>query len=900
MNSTAIRRRFTDFFVERNHRLVPSSPLIPNDPTLLLANAGMNQFKPYFLGEVEPDFRRATSVQKCTRTSDIENVGDRSHCTFFEMLGNFSFGDYFKEGAIAFAWELVTERFGLEPDRLWGTVYLDDDEAFELWRQYLPDERIQRLGMEDNFWSMGVAGPCGPCSEIHYDRGPSFGPGGGPASESDRYLEIWNLVFMESIRGEGQGRDYPIIGELPEKNIDTGMGLERVATLLQGADSMYETDLFAPVLAEVQQLSGASYGKEDRVDRSLRIVTEHGRTAAFLIADGVLPSNEGRGYILRRLLRRSVRRLRLLGVEDPALAGVGAKVVENLGDAWPELVAQRSLIEQVLASEEESFARTLRQGSTLLEGAIRRTREQGAAKLAGETAFQLHDTYGFPYELTLEAAAEAGLDVDADRFQELMEDQRRRAKEARRELDADLRRLDAYRDLSGRHGRTTFVGYETTSAEGRILGLLRDGEELVAADEGDQVELILDRTPFYAEGGGQVGDSGLVRTGDGAVLQVTDTRPGLEGFSVHSARVVSGQPRVDDLVYAEVDADRREAVTRSHTATHTLHWALRDQLGEHARQQGSLVDAGRLRFDFAHFQAVPAERLAEIEAAVNRQLLADPDVKIWHGSLAEAEAAGAISLFGERYGSVVRVVEVGDFSRELCGGTHVGHGSQVGPVHVLGEASIGSNLRRIEALTGLEALRYVDRERQLLAEVAALLRTRPEDAPEQLRRRLEALASAQRELERLRVAGLERQAGELAGRVAREAGGWLVVERVPEAGGDDLRRIASAVRDRVGAGPGVVVLGSETQGKAAMVALLTTDVAAAGAAAREVLARAAKAVGGGAGGKGDLASAGGRDPARLDEALRIARADAQALLDGGDRGSGGLKPRPPENRGAVG
>jgi alanyl-tRNA synthetase len=888
MNATEIRRRFTDFFVEQDHRLVPSSPLIPNDPTLLLANAGMNQFKPYFLGEVEPDYRRATSVQKCTRTSDIENVGDRSHCTFFEMLGNFSFGDYFKEGAIAYAWELVTERFGLEPDRLWVTVYLDDDEAVGYWREVgVPAERIQRLGKEDNYWDMGVPGPCGPCSEIHYDRGPSFGPGGGPASESDRYLEIWNLVFMQNIRGEGAGKDYPIIGELPEKNIDTGMGLERVATILQDADSMYETDLFAPVLQEVKELSGASYGKEDRVDRSLRIVAEHGRTAAFLIADGVLPSNEGRGYILRRLLRRSVRHLRLLGVEDPGLARVGTRVVATPGAAWPEFVSPRSLIEQVVASEEDSFSRTLRQGSTLLEGAIRRTREQGEARLPGDTAFQLHDTYGFPYELTLEAAAEVGLEVDADRFRQLMDDQRRRAKEARRELDADLRRLESYRDLSARHGRTAFVGYEATTAEGRILGLLRDGEELAAAGEGDQVELILDRTPFYAEGGGQVGDTGLVRTAGGAVLQVTDTRPGLEGFHVHTARVVSGEPRVDEPVEAEVDAARRQAVTRSHTATHTLHWALRDQLGEHARQQGSLVDAGRLRFDFAHFQAVPAERLAEIEAAVNRQLLADPDVTVWHGSLAEAEAAGALSLFGERYGSVVRVVEVGDFSRELCGGTHVGHGSQVGPVHVLGEASIGANLRRIEALTGLEALHYLDRERQLLAEVAALLKTRPEDAPEQLRRRLDALATAQRELERLRVAGLERQAADLAGRVAREAGGWLVAERVPGAGADDLRRIASAVRDRVGDGPGVVVLGSEANGKAAMVALLTSDLAGAGAAARDVLARAAKAVGGGAGGKGDLASAGGRDPSKLEEALGIARADALGLLTGGAKDSMG-------------
>jgi alanyl-tRNA synthetase len=883
MRSTDIRRRFTDFFVERDHRLVPSSPLIPNDPTLLLANAGMNQFKPFFLGEVEPDFVRATSVQKCTRTSDIENVGDRSHCTFFEMLGNFSFGDYFKEGAIAYAWELVTERFGFEPDRLWVTVYLDDDEAAGIWRQTgVPAERIQRLGREDNFWDMGVAGPCGPCSEIHYDRGPGFGADGGPASGSDRYLEIWNLVFMQNVQDE----NFNIIGDLPRKNIDTGMGLERVATLLQGTDSMYETDLFLPVLQEVQEIAGAPYGDDDKLDRSLRIVTEHARTASFLIADGVLPSNEGRGYILRRLLRRSVRHLRVLGVEDVALPGVCARVVDTLGEPWPELVAQRSLIDQVVASEEDSFSRTLRQGSALLDTAIQRTRAAGGTTLAGDTAFQLHDTYGFPYELTLEAAEEAGLEVDADRFGVLMEDQRRRAKEARKELAADLRRIEAYRDLAGRHGRTVFVGYDTTSADGRILGLLRDGEELAAVGEGDQVELVLDRTPFYAEGGGQVGDSGTVRTAGGAVLQVTDTRPGLEGFSVHTARVVSGEARVGEEAHAEVDATRREAVTRSHTATHTLHWALRDQLGEHARQQGSLVDAGRLRFDFAHFAAVPPEQLAEVQGAVNRQLLADPEVKIWHTSLAEAEAAGAIGLFGEKYGERVRVVDVGDFSRELCGGTHVGHGSQVGPVIVLGESSIGANLRRVEALTGLEALRYADRERQLLGEVAALLRTRPEDAPEQLRRRLEALAEATRELERLRVAGLERLAAELAAGRVRADGGWLVVERLAETGADDLRRIATAVRDRAGPGPGVVVLGSETQGKAAMVALLSADLAERKLAAREVLAQAAKAVGGGAGGKGDLASAGGRDPSRLDEALRVARADALSLM-GGSEGSMG-------------
>jgi alanyl-tRNA synthetase len=886
MNASEIRATFTGFFVERGHRLVPSSPLIPNDPTLLLANAGMNQFKPYFLGEVVPEFTRATSVQKCTRTSDIESVGDASHCTFFEMLGNFSFGDYFKEGAIAYAYELVTERFGLDPERLWTTVYLDDDEAAELWRQIgVPPQRIQRLGKEDNFWDMGVPGPCGPCSEIHYDRGPEFGPGdGGPASGSSRYLEIWNLVFMQYLRGEGEGKDYPILGELPKKNIDTGMGLERIAMILQDAPTMYETDLLGPILHEVQEVAGRAYGKDERTDVSLRIVAEHARSAAFLIADGVLPSNEGRGYILRRLLRRAVRHARLLGVDsdggEPALPRVADRVVDNLGDAWPELVAQRSLIGQVVASEEESFARTLRQGSQMLEGAIARARQRDVGTLAGEVAFQLHDTYGFPFELTLEAAEEAGLTLDRERFEQLMDEQRRRAKEARKELAGAQRKLEAYRDLSARFGRTTFTGYEGTSAEARLLGLLDpDGEELAGAGEGQQVELVLDRTPFYAEAGGQVGDQGRVRTSDGALLEVTDTRFGLEGFIVHQARVLDGEIRPGQTVLAEVDAERRAAVARSHSATHVLHWALRQALGEHARQQGSLVDAGRLRFDFAHFSAVPPEQLAEVEDNVNRHLLADPDVRVWHASLAEAEAAGAIGLFGEKYGAVVRVVDIGDFSRELCGGTHVGHGSQVGPVRILGESSIGANLRRIEAFTGMDALRYADREHKLLEEIAALLRTRPDDAPEQLRRRLEALAEAQRELERLRLANLEARAAALAGRARQAGGAWLVVEQVPDLAADDLRRMATLVRERLAAGgPGVVVLGSSAGGKATLVAVVTKELADQGRAAAEVLRPAAKLVGGGAGGKGDLATAGGRDPSRLAEALAAAEREARALV----------------------
>jgi alanyl-tRNA synthetase len=878
MNSNEIRRRFLDFFVERGHRLVPSSSLIPNDPTLLLANAGMNQFKPYFLGEVVPDFTRATSVQKVFRTSDIENVGRTSrHLTFFEMLGNFSFGDYFKAGAIAYAYELVTERFGLDPERLWTTVYIDDDESIGLWQEVgIPAERIQRRGKEDNFWSMHVAGPCGPCSEVYYDRGPEHGREGGPVADEERYLEIWNLVFLQYLCNE----DEEIIGDLPKRNIDTGMGLERVAFLLQGKSNVFETDLLAPILEEAQAACGRAYGRDEATDLSLRVVAEHARSASFLIADGVLPSNEGRGYVLRRVLRRAVDHSRRLGAEGLVMPRITARVVDNLGDAWPELVAQRSLIEQVVASEEESFSRTLRQGSSMLQGAIERTREQGGATLAGETAFQLHDTYGFPFDLTVEAAEEVGLGVDRDRFAELMEEQRRRASQARKQMAGAMRKVDAYRELAQRFGRTNFVGYEQTSAEGRVLGMLRpDGEELTVAGHGQELELILDRTPFYAESGGQVGDRGTVRSEDGTEVEVTDTRFGLEGFHVHAGRVVRGELRTGAPVLAMVDAPRRAAVARSHTATHTLHAALRHALGEHAKQQGSLVDAGRLRFDFAHFSPVPPEQLEAVEAEVNRNLIEDPDVRVWHTSLSEAEAAGAIGLFGEKYGAVVRVVDIGDFSRELCGGTHVGHGSQVGPVCVLGESSIGANLRRVEALTGMDALRYFDRERKLLAEVAALLRARPDDAPEQLRRRLEALAEAQRELERLRQVELAGRAAELAGRARPAGGGWLVVERVPGVGADELRQLANAVRERRGAGPGIVVLGSDHGGRGNLVGLVTKDLTEAGASAREVVMPAARAVGGGAGGKGDMASGGGAEAGKLGEALATAEAEARRLLD---------------------
>ena len=884
MESTEIRRKFIDFFVARGHRHLPSSSLIPNDPTLLLTNAGMNQFKPYFLGEAVPEFTRATTVQKCFRTSDIENVGHTTrHLTFFEMLGNFSFGDYFKREAIAYAYELVTEGYGIEPERLWATVYLDDDEAAGYWQEVgIPAERIQRRGKADNFWSMGVAGPCGPCSEIYVDRGPQYGREGGPIADEERYLEIWNLVFMQNLRDD----DYNIVGELPKKNIDTGSGLERLAVVLQGVDNVFETDVFRPILEEAQSVTGRAYGRDAATDLSLRVITEHARAASFLIADGVLPSNEGRGYVLRRLLRRAVEHTRRLGVEGQAMPRMAGSVISTLGTAWPELREQRSLIEQVMASEEDSFSRTLRQGSALLAQAIERARAAGSTDLPAETAFQLHDTYGFPIDLTVEVAAEAGLAVDRDRFGQLMEEQRRRAKEARKELAADLRKLEAYREAARAHGATTFVGYQQTAAEARLLALLdREGEELPAASEGQTVELLLDRTPFYAESGGQVGDRGVVRTAGGAELEVLDTRYGVEGLHVHTARVRRGEVRAGEAVHAEVDQPRREATARSHTATHVLHWALRNTLGEHARQQGSLVEAGRLRFDFPHFSALTPEQLTSVGELVNRNLLDDPGVRAWYTSYQEAVKAGAVALFGEKYGETVRVVDVGDFSRELCGGTHVGHGSQVGPVVILGESSVGANLRRIEALTGLDALRWLDRERALMDEIVALLRAgRREDAPEQLRRRLEALAAAHKELERLRQRELEARAEELAARAAPVGDGWLVVERVDGAGGDELRRIAAAVLARHAGRTGAVVLGAGGGGKAQLVALISADLVARGVAARDLLLPAAREVGGGAGGKGELATAGGRHPERLGGALEAAAAAARRALQEGHGG----------------
>ncbi|KOV10978.1 alanyl-tRNA synthetase [Streptomyces sp. XY431] len=885
MRSTQIRSTFLDFFTSRGHRHVPSSPLIPSDPTLLLANAGMNQFKPYLLGEVTPEYPRATTIQKCARTSDIDNVGRTNrHATFFEMMGNFSFGDYFKADAIAYAWELLTQGYNLEKNRLWITVHQDDDEAEQLWRKIgVPAERIQRLGA-DNFWDMGVPGPCGPSSELNYDRGPAFGREGGPAVDGERYVEIWNLVFMQSMRGEDDDNGtFPILGDLAQQSIDTGLGLDRLAAILQDVENVCSTDLLLPTLTTVQKLAGRDYpgsgSAEGEEKVSFQVVSEHARSIAYLIADGVLPAKDGRGYFLRRLMRRAIRHARTLGIDQPVLAPATASVIANLGDVWPELTYQASLIEQVVTAEEESFTRALTQGTRLLNAAITRSRDSRSTTLTGETAFELHDTYGFPVELTIEAARDAGLTVDEDRFTTLLAEQQKRAKAGGKAKTSEaLRRQDVYRELSSRHGRTDFVGYDRLDTEATVLGLISDGTVVPGTDQGSTVELVLDRSPFYAESGGQVGDTGTIRTASGVLLDVLDTKLGLEGFHVHTVRVREGEIRSGEQAEALVDGPRRDAVARSHSATHVLHAMLRRTLGDHARQHGSLVDAGRLRFDFAHSSAVDPAQLAAIQVLANDHLLDDPEIRIWHATRSEAEAAGATALFGERYGDHVRVVDIGDFSRELCGGTHVGHGSNAGPVRILGEASIGSNLRRIEALTGRDALTYHDTERRLLEELSALLGTRPQEAPDTLRRRLDTLAAAQQELARLRDAELRTRAQQFAVSARPVPGGRIVTERVTGVGPVELRTLATNTADLLSNDHAVVVLGSEHDGKALLAAAVTPSLHATGTQASKFLTGAARAVGGGAGGKGPIASAGGRRPEVLDEALTIAARDAAQAL----------------------
>ncbi|WP_089316312.1 alanine--tRNA ligase [Actinomadura mexicana] len=879
MESAEVARRFLGFFEERGHTVVPSASLVAEDPTLLLVNAGMVPFKPYFLGQRTPPSQRMTSAQKCVRTPDIEEVGRTTrHATFFQMLGNFSIGDYFKEQAIPFAWELLTRSrddggFGFPEDKLWVTVFEDDDEAQNIWHDKVgvPLERIQRRGMEDNFWSMGVPGPCGPCSEIYYDRGPEYGREGGPVADEDRYLEVWNLVFMQFERGPGESKtDFPILGDLPAKNIDTGMGLERMAAILQGVDNIYETDTLWRVLDRAAGLTGTSYGRDHRADVSLRVVADHVRSGTMMVADGIRPGNEGRGYVLRRILRRSIRNLRLLGGQDAGLMHELTSVaIQAMGEQYPELVRTAANIHTVIDAEEDSFLQTLRTGTAIFDTAVEDTRRSGGATLAGDQAFKLHDTYGFPIDLTLEMASEQGLQVDEEGFRRLMKEQRDRAKKDARDKktgNLDVSVLDEL--LTGAGGRVDFTGYGSLAGDARLVGLLVNGANAPAAGEGTEVEVVLDRTPFYAEGGGQLADHGLIRFGNGAVVEVTDVQAPLAGLIVHRGRVRSGEAQAGDSAHAEVDVERRRAISRSHTATHMVHAGFRRALGESAAQAGSENSPGRFRFDFTASGAVPASVLRDVEDEVNEVLVGDLDVRAFHTSIDEARAMGALALFGEKYGDEVRVVEVGDYSRELCGGTHVARSGQLGLVKVLGEASIGAGVRRVEALVGIDAFRFLARESVLVAQLAEQLKTRKEELPERVSGVVTRLRDAEKELEKLRSQQVLAIAGSLA-EGAKDVGGTAFVgHRAPDGtGADDLRKLAVDIRGRLTARPAVVMVAGVPKDRPVVVIAVTPGARDRGLKAGALVGLAAKALGGGGGGKDDLAQGGGADPAAIGDAL---------------------------------
>jgi alanyl-tRNA synthetase len=880
MESAEIARRFLTYFAERGHTVVPSASLIADDPTLLLVNAGMQPFKPYFLGQAAPPFNRATSAQKCVRTPDIEEVGKTTrHGTFFQMLGNFSFGDYFKDQAIPFAWELLTtpERdggFGFPEDRLWATVYLDDDEAAGIWRDQvgLPDSRIQRRGMADNFWSMGVPGPCGPCSEIYYDRGPDYGLDGGPVVDEDRYLEVWNLVFMQYLRGEGAGKEgWPILGDLPARNIDTGMGLERMAAILQGVDNIYEIDTLWKVLDRAAELTEQKYGRDHRSDVALRVVSDHVRTAVMLVADGVLPSNEGRGYVLRRILRRSIYNLRLLaggqrggGSDGGFLHELAGTAIGAMADQFPDLRTDTPRILGVIDAEEGTFLSTLRTGSAIFDAAVGETRRRGTGTLSGEQAFQLHDTYGFPIDLTLEMANEQGLAVDEDGFRRLMAEQRQRAKQDSLDKKTGNADISVLASLLSKSGPVTFTGYDQTSGEATVTGLLAGGVSVPAAGAGTEVEVILDRTPCYAEGGGQLADTATIRVADapgaaGGLIDVRDVQAPVPGLIVHRGVVRSGEVVVGAAAQVEIDIERRRAISRSHTATHMVHRAFRGALGESAAQAGSENSPGRLRFDFTAAGAVPPSVLRDAEDEVNQVLIDDLAVRAFVTPIEEARAIGAIALFGEKYGDEVRVVEVGDYSRELCGGTHVAHSGQLGLVKILGESSIGSGVRRVEALVGTDAFRFLARESVLVSQLTEQLKTRREDLPDRIAALVSRVRDAERDLDRLRSAQILGAAADLAAGAAEAGPVALVTHQVPDGtSADSIRKLALDVRGRLPEPrPAVVVIAGVPTDRPSVVVAVNEAARGLGLAAGQLVRAAAGALGGGGGGRDDVAQGGG-------------------------------------------
>ena len=865
LSANEVREAFRSFFSDRGHTRVDSASLIPHDPTVLFTVAGMVPFKPYFVGDEVPPYTRAVSVQKCARAggkhNDLDDVGrTKRHLVFFEMLGNFSFGDYFKEDAIPWSWDLVTNVFGFDGDRLWITVHESDDEAEAIWHDKVgvPMDRIQRLGDKDNFWQMGETGPCGPCSEIHIDRGPGFGPDGGPLNDphGDRFLEFWNLVFMQYNQAPDGSRTL-----LPKPSIDTGAGLERILTLMQGKDSVWESDVLFPLIEGAQSLTGRSYrvgDYDDRASFSLRVLAEHARSSTMLVNDGVFPSNENRGYVLRRIIRRAVRHAYLLGTEKLVMPSLVSTAVDVMGAAYPDLLKNRDFIVDVMTREEERFRQTLKTGTQILDDELGKS----GGRLSGSAAFLLHDTYGFPLELTQEIAAERSVEVDLDGFASEMAEQRDRAKQARKGGKVSDDRMNEYRAIVDAHGVTTFTGYSDVENLAKIVAVLD------SSDEDGVIEVFLDVTPFYAESGGQVGDTGTI-SGEGFELEVVDTTFALPALRRHVCRVVRGIPHVGDTVTAQIDNERRSHIRRHHTATHVLHWALRTVLGEHVKQAGSLVEPNRLRFDFSHFAAVTDDEIIEVERLANREVLTNVAVQAYETSKDEATAAGAIAFFGDKYGDTVRVLRAGS-SFELCGGTHVTATGDIGAIKVVAESSIGSNLRRIEAVVGQASVAHMQQQARSVSRAAGLLGANSESLEAAVERRLDELKALQDEVKTLRA----RLAATRAKDIAAGASNGGVVERLDGLAPGELRDLALAIRGVDGI-RAVVLVGITDTGGVALVAATAQGV---DGGAAPLISAAAKAVGGGGGGKGDIATAGGKNPGGIDEALGLARSAVEAAL----------------------
>jgi alanyl-tRNA synthetase len=891
MKTAEIKRRYLAHFEANGHTVVPSAPLPAiDDPNLLFINAGMVQFVPYFLGQQTPAFSRAVSVQKCIRTPDIDEVGKTSrHGTFFQMNGNFSFGDYFKAEAIRLAWELSTNPldkggFGLDPERIWPTVYLDDDEAFEMWRAIgVPAERIVRRGKKDNWWHMGIPGPGGTCSELFYDRGPEYGKEGGPEVDEDRYMEYWNLVFMQyEITDVKSKEQFTIVSDLPKKNIDTGMGLERVASILQGVDNLYEIDEVKPILSRAAELSGKVYGAHSGHeaglshpdDVRLRVIADHVRTTLMLIGDGVTPSNEGRGYVLRRIMRRAIRAMRLLGWQGATFPELLPIARDCMSPSYPELAEEFVRISTYAYAEEDAFLSTLKAGTAILDTAIAEARTSKKTELTGAKAFQLHDTYGFPIDLTLEIAAEQGLRVDQEGFRRLMADQRSRAKADAASRKTGHADLSAYRSALDAGGAVEFTGYQEIARESRVRALIGDQGRLEVAGEGDYIELVLDTTPFYAEGGGQQADTGFINVGGGRV-EVVDVQQPIPGLIVHKARVLSGEVRAGETGFAEIDIDRRRAISRSHTATHLVHQTMRNFLGESATQAGSLNAPGRLRFDFNTPGAISPTVLNDVEQQINEVLLRDLEVHAFITSQEEARRLGAMALFGEKYGDEVRVVEVGDYARELCGGTHVARSGQLGLVKILNESSIGSGVRRVEALVGIDAFGFLAKEHLLVSRLAELFRVPNDQVADRVEHTVTALRNAEKELEKMRAQMVLANAGGLVDAAKNLDGVAYVGTEAPEgAGVNDVRTLAQEIRGKFDtARPAVVAVTARSGGKASLIVAINGAAKTRGLSASDLVKAALSGRGGG---NADLAQGGGV-PAT--EAAKLLGAIEKAIIE---------------------